>query len=428
LGESLLDWFPSRDVATNVVRILFLSTEYPPETGGGGIGSYVANIGAALVGRGHEIHVLSCTHGQPTSDRLDGQVHIHRRGTVRLERLQRVLRSGKARLRLEVSLSCFLEHRRLGLDFDVVESPDWMAEGFVFALLRSKPHVGHLHTPLLVLARHNLLPPTWDRRLGDALERVSMHRADVVTSPSRMLARDLVADGWLREGVVRVVRLPVDLNRWSNLPPAEAASPRVVAVGRLEPRKAPEALVEAAAMLAPAIDGLEVVFVGGSNYTRDGKPYSDWTADLARKLASPVRFVDAAPGTEIPRWYGSARVAALTGRYDNFPVAGLEAMAAARPLVCTSSTGVAELIREGGGTVVPPGDPRALAGALRAYLIDADLAGRTGRAARDTVERNCSPEEIAREREACYLDAIDAWQRRRIGRGRRMTRARPAAR
>jgi glycogen synthase len=328
--------------------------------------------------------------------------------------LEPVLRSGKARVRLEMSVSCFLESRRLGLQFDVVESPEWMAEGLVFALLRSKPHVGHLHTPLLVLARHNLLPSTWDRRFGDALERTAMRRADVVTSPSRMLARDLVAAGWLREGVARIVRLPIDIDGWSPTPSAEDTGPRVVMVGRLEPRKAPETLVEAAAALAGRIEGLEVVFVGGSNYTRDGKAYRDWTAELAREIRSPCRFIDAIPRTAIPEWYGTARVAVLTARYDNFPVAGLEAMAAARPLVCTSSTGVAELIREaGGGTVVPPVDPKALADALQPFLMDADHAGRTGQAARDAVARYCAPDSIAAEREACYLEAIETWQRRR---------------
>ncbi len=410
------------------MRILFLSTEYPPQTGGGGIASYVSNIGAALARRGHEVHVLSCKHGQPAADWRDGEVHVHRRGALRLTWLDRVLRSGKARVRIEVSASCFLEYRRLGLDFDIVESPDWMAEGFVFALLRSKPHVGHLHTPLLVLAQHNLLPTTWDRRVGDAIERTAMRHADVVTSPSWMLARDLVTEGWLRE-TARVVRLPVDLHQWSGLPQPEASGPRVLSVGRLEPRKAPEVLVEAAAILSPAIEGLEVVFVGGSNYTREGKPYRDWTAELARKLRSPCQFIGAEKRSSIPRWYGTARVAVLTARYDNFPVAGLEAMAAARPLVCTSTTGVAELILEGdGGTVVPPLEPGALAEALRPYLVDPGHAGRTGRRAREVIARNCAPDAIAREREACYVDAIDDWRRTRRKRFKRSTRVTPPIR
>jgi glycogen(starch) synthase len=407
------------------MTILFLSTEYPPR--GGGIASYIAAVAAALARRGHEVHVLSCADGQVGADwRDDDGVHVHQRGTVRLAWLEPLLRSGKARMHLEVSASCFLEQRRLGIRFDVVESPDYVADGFIFALLRSTPLVGHLHTPLLVLARHNGLAANWDRRFGDALERFTMRRADVVTSPSRMLARDLVREGWLGAADARIVRHPIDLSHWSEVPPAEATRPRIVAVGRLEPRKAPETLVEAAAVLAPAVPGLEVVFVGGSNYARDGMPYQKWTEALARKLGSPCCFTGPEKRSAILNWLGSARVSVLPARYDNFPVAGLEAMAAARPLVCTSRTGIAELIEAGGGgTVVPALDATALADALRPYLLDPDLAGRVGRHARVIVARECDPDTIAHEREMCYVDAIEHWQRVRNGRLRRRRRSLP---
>jgi glycogen(starch) synthase len=396
--------------------------EYPPETGGGGIGSYVANMGAALARRGHQVHVLSCVPGQSPSDRRDDEVYIHRRGALDLKRLDRLVRSGKARLRLEIAAACFLEHRRLGLDVDVIESPDWMAEGLVFAAFRSRPHVAHLHTPLLVLARHNDRPSTWDRRLGDALERITVRRADVVTSPSYLLARDLERSGWLRPGTAEVVRLPVDLEQWAGLSAAETTGPCVLAVGRLEPRKAPEVLVEAAAELASEVEGLEVLFVGGSNYERDGKPYRDWTEALARELGAPCRFLNPVPRTELPSIYGQARVAVLTARYDNFPVAGLEAMAAERPLVCTTTTGVAELVTDArAGLVVRPRDPRALAQALLPYLLDPSRAGEDGRRARAVVTESCSPERIAAAREAVYEEAIARWQRRRV-------RIRPAGR
>jgi glycogen synthase len=399
------------------VRILFLSMEYPPETGGGGIGSYVHIIGQALARRGHEIHVLSCVPGQPSSDRRDAEVYVHRRGTPEFGRLQGLLRSGKARLRLEVAAACFREYRRLRLDFDVVESPDWMAEGFFFALLRSKPLVGHLHTPLMLLATHNDRPRTWDRWLGDGLERVTMSLADVVTSPSYLLADDLTASGWLGNREPRIIRLPLDLDRWTSVHSPETAPPRILWVGRLEPRKAPETLVEAAAHLAPEIDQLEVTFIGSSSYSRNGKPYAEWTAALARELESPCRFVDAIPRTELPSWYEHVRVAVLTARYDNFPVAGLEAMAAGRPLVTTSKTGVAELVGgAGAGAVVPPRDPTALAEALRPYLLDAARAGMDGGRARKAIEIHCSPDRVAAERELAYEHAIVRWRATLSGR------------
>jgi hypothetical protein len=74
--------------------------------------------------------------------------------------------------------------------------------------------------------------------------------------------------------------------------------------------------------------------------------------------------------------------------------------------------------------VVPVGDADALAGALRPYLLDAERASRAGLEARSLVERHCSPEQVADEREASYLEAIDRWHRSRRGIRWRALRAR----
>jgi hypothetical protein len=72
--------------------------------------------------------------------------------------------------------------------------------------------------------------------------------------------------------------------------------------------------------------------------------------------------------------------------------------------------------------VIRVGDADALAGALRPYLLDADRAARAGLEARSLVERHCSPEQVAEEREASYLEAIDRWRRSRRGIRRRAFR------
>jgi glycogen(starch) synthase len=397
------------------LRILFLSREYPPETGGGGIGSYVETMAQTLADRGHEVHVLSCVERQKSSDILVRGVHLHRRG------VRRLLPKARSRFpalvsRIEGAFSCYLESRLLP-PADIVEAPDWRAEGLAFALLRSRPLVLHLHTPLLLLDRHNPNSRlTRDQRLAARLERVAVRRADLVTSPSLLLLRDLTSEGWLDGVQTRIVRLPIDLRDWESLPLPDCCPPRLLAVGRLEARKAPEIVVQAAALLSAELPELEVVFIGGSE-PRNSRSYRDWLVGLAGELQVRCRFVGYVPRAELPAWYGSARAVVVASRYDNFPVAGLEGMAAARPVVCTNATGTAEML--GGtdaGAVVDPNDPNALARALRPYLRDAAAAADAGRAGRMIVKRLCSPERIAQEREDCYREAMSCW---RLGRSNR---------
>jgi glycosyltransferase involved in cell wall biosynthesis len=310
--------------------------------------------------------------------------------------------------RLECALSCWIEARQLGLRPDVVETPDWMGEGLVFALAGSPPVVGHLHTPLRVILAYSgwRRPWTIDTRLADRLERRVIRKSVTVTSPSLLLARDLDRQKWLGGQTPRIVRLGVDAQRWRSAPSVNTTGPLVLAVGRLEPRKAPDVLVDAAAMLAD-LQGFEVVFVGREQ-PRPGEFSRQRLSDRARRAGAPVRFVDSVSRDELRAWYGAARVVAVPSRYDNFPFVPLEAMAAGRPVVCTTATGTAELADGTSGvTVVPTDDAVALADALRPFLIDRNLAARAGEEARRII-RSCDLECIAAERETCYLAAISS--------------------
>jgi glycosyltransferase involved in cell wall biosynthesis len=70
-----------------------------------------------------------------------------------------------------------------------------------------------------------------------------------------------------------------------------------------------------------------------------------------------------------------------------FPISLLEAMACARPAVCSAVGGIPEMINDGEtGYLVPPKDPPELAARLVGLLRDPQTARRMGRAARDRVE------------------------------------------
>lgn len=80
-----------------------------------------------------------------------------------------------------------------------------------------------------------------------------------------------------------------------------------------------------------------------------------------------------------------------------FSIALLEAMACARPAVCTAVGGIPEMIVDGEtGFLVPPGDPERLAARLLEVLSNPGLAQRMGRAARDRVQTQFSLEHSVR--------------------------------
>jgi glycosyltransferase involved in cell wall biosynthesis len=296
--------------------------------------------------------------------------------------------------------------RQLETDFDIVEIPDYLAEGLFISMTRRVPTVAFLHTPMRVIEQYADRLNRADRWLADRLERLAVSHSELVTSPTQRLV-DVLPDGWLKGHVPMIIRLPIDLENWVETAPVVETGPVVAHIGRLEPRKAPETLVQAAAILADRISGFEVWFLGASGGRKNGKTYQEWLQVQSEELSSPSKFWGHVPREELPRHLDRIRVVAITSREDNFPMAGVEAMAAGRPIVCMSTVGLAEVLDgTGAGAIVPPDDPEALASALLPFLEDRQHAALAGQAARELVKRVCAADVIASHREAVYERAI----------------------
>jgi len=94
-------------------------------------------------------------------------------------------------------------------------------------------------------------------------------------------------------------------------------------------------------------------------------------------------------------------VAPATGR-ESFGIVLLEAMAAGKPIVASDIHGYRSVVRRGEqGLLVPPQNPRALAGALARLLSDDALRERMGASGRERV-RQFSWESVTAKVEAYY--------------------------
>ena len=390
----------------DALRILFLSAEYPPQTGWGGIGSYVACIAPALANRGHDVHVLSCAAGQSSSDYQEDGISIHRRPTIRIKGLYR-LSGGRGLMaaRMLAGVSAFIHSRRLKVPYDVVEYPEWGAEGWMFALLRQKPTVAHLHTPTFILYRYNYASAS-DVRCASRFERLSVSRADVVSAPSQMVADDVASEGWTEGRTIRVIPHPVDWQRWRGGPKASETEPVVQFSGRLEMRKAPEVLMNAIGILRQDLPQVTGCFVGAYMPGSKGTPLISWASSYNLEGCS---FIGHVPRSDLPAILQSCRVFAQPSLYENYSVAALEAMACGRPVVVTSKSGIAGFVaRAGAGQVVPTEDPQALADALRPFLTNPGHAAEVGARAQSAVMRELDGTRIAELRESLYAEAIRA--------------------
>jgi glycosyltransferase involved in cell wall biosynthesis len=112
---------------------------------------------------------------------------------------------------------------------------------------------------------------------------------------------------------------------------------------------------------------------------------------MRRRAPANVRFTGPLVGADLDRAYASADLLVLASHAETYGMVVTEALARGLPVVATDVGGVTEALGNGAGGIrpgllVPPGDAAALAGALRAWLGDAELRARLRRAARERRE------------------------------------------
>jgi glycosyltransferase involved in cell wall biosynthesis len=148
----------------------------------------------------------------------------------------------------------------------------------------------------------------------------------------------------------------------------------ILFLGRLSLKKSPDLLVQAFATLPAQLRGktLQLVFAGPDE--------GGVTAQLDRKasqLGVRARVQFAGPVFGQHKWaaYRDADVFVLPSQNENFGNTAAEAVAAGTPVIVTEQCGIAPLLADEAGLVVPH-DPAALSEALLRVLGDAEVRAR----------------------------------------------------
>lgn len=153
------------------------------------------------------------------------------------------------------------------------------------------------------------------------------------------------------------------------------------------PKKGHDVLFRAVQALIPQHEGLRLHLFG------DGPLRSQIERQISDlELGDRVVMHGTVPVAELRQFMREVRpicvlpsVRAADGQVEGLPTALVEAMACGAPVVSTRSGSIAELVVDGCGLLVEPGDVRALASAIEDLLDDGRLAEQLAQAARRRV-------------------------------------------
>ncbi len=235
--------------------------------------------------------------------------------------------------------------------------------------------------PHLIVTIHNAVFESGSTRRG--AETVA-HRMLALLAEERIcvsedLARAARAAAPARAGSVLVMPVGADP---TPIPEADVLAARsqlglepgrrlVVGVGRLDPQKGFDILVEAAARMDGAVPPLFVIC--GEGPARPDLEERIYDLDIGGRVRLLGNRRDA------KALIASADAFCMPSRWEGSPLALHEALAAGRPVVAAAVGGIPELLTFGqAGLLVPPEDPGALAAAVGRVLADQSLAEHLG--------------------------------------------------
>lgn len=164
-------------------------------------------------------------------------------------------------------------------------------------------------------------------------------------------------------------------------------APILLFVGRLDPIKGIDLLLESAAQLRTLA---QVIVIGGDPTAPNGDPEIARLRTRADELGilDRVRFPGAVAQDALPTYYRAADALVVTSRYESFGLVAVEALACGTPVIAARVGGLPSIVREGeNGLFASWRSPSAFAERIDELLANDALRAHLRAQARHSVER-----------------------------------------
>ncbi len=223
--------------------------------------------------------------------------------------------------------------------------------------------------------------PLGDDPAAEGAERDALGLARAVLTTSAWTRRRLLDRYGLPAERVHVATPGVDP---AAVTPGTGAGTRLLCVAAVAPHKGHDVLVDA--LIAVSDLPWRCVCVGGLH--RDPEFVERLRARItAHGLADRLRLAGPLTGDRLAAAYATADLLVHPSRGETYGMVVTEALARAVPVLASSTSGLPEALGRAPdgsrpGLLAPPGDPAALAGALRRWLTEPHLRDRLRSAAR----------------------------------------------
>lgn len=382
------------------MRIAYITYEYPPDTGKGGIATYVYQVARLMKSRGHQVEVFCGSNTRNETGTYD-DIMTHR---IRVK--------DPAEFRTGV-VEPFSERHHLA-PFDLFESPEINGNGYeIKKKFPDLPMVVKIHMPAVLQLRlqHYYTPLStrirftlssllkkgtfdlgwWSRhdknQYGD-IDYLTTDLADAITTPSQAMKEWAVRFWRIDSAKIRVVPLPFDPEpEYLNIP-VNSDHGRVLFIGKLNVHKGVVNLARAIPAVLKKYPATIFRFVAPDGPSpHKGVGMKDYLLQRLKGFEESLEFIGAVPLHEIPGHLDESDFCIFPSLWECFGLVVCEAMAAGRVPIFSSKGGMKEIAEHGfTGIMVNPHRPKQMAGAMIRLIAEVEERNSIARNARISIQ------------------------------------------
>ncbi len=281
-----------------------------------------------------------------------------------------------------------------GAQYRLLHSHYWLS-GWVAGLLRQRwntPHITMFHT--LGAIKNAARPDERESSQRIDTERKIISTADIVVASSAHERSQMMNLYGANPKHIRVVPCGVDLERFRPVDKARArqalgltAKKLLLFVGRIEPLKGIDILLEAVARLNGEIDDLSLVILGG-DLAEDDELARLRDTSIQMGIAERVSFLGAVDQGKLPLYYSAADICIVPSHYESFSLVAAESLACGTPVIASKVGGLQSVVYHlENGLLVPWQRAEAFSETILQLMHDEALRKRLAQVARDSVRR-----------------------------------------
>ncbi|HEX2619920.1 MAG TPA: glycosyltransferase [Phototrophicaceae bacterium] len=421
-----------------IQRIAILSVHTSPlaTPGGkkvGGMNVYVRELARELGQRGVYVDIFTRRESptQPEVDRSIGAnvrvIHITAGGAVPLEPMDVY-----PHLQQFTSGVIAFATREFRLTYDMIYAHYWLSGWVAYKLneVWGTPFVQMFHT--LGHMKNRIDTRISGLRLPDVritTETQIMNWADGIIAATPAEQAQLL---WLYRADRRKIAIvppgvddqrfrPVERSVARQMLDIESDEKLLLFVGRIEPLKAVDTILEALHLLKQSspesLQKTRLAIIGGNpeDLANDAELARLIELTKALELTDIVEFLGAKDQHLLPAYYAAATAVIMPSDYESFGMVALEAMASGTPVIATYVGGLAYLVRDNEtGFLVPVREPSALADRIRILITESETQARLGRNAAE-LARKYAWGQIADQILAVFEDVLIRRNRNLVG-------------